>query len=142
MSKPRILFVCARDGSRSLMARAFVRYYAGQAVEADAAAISPKPPNPYIIWAMNEAAVDISQDTPKPFNGLDVSEYNCIVTISDSREASLPRTTARTEVEDWKIPDPSDLRGQTSDQIKAIRAIRYQLESRVHELLSRLLTHR
>ena len=142
MAKPRILFVCARDGARSLMAKGFVRYYAGQAVDVEAAAINPKPPSPYIVWAMNEAGVDVSDDTPKAFNGLDVSGYDCIVTISDSREPSLPRTKASTEVQDWKIPDPSSLRGQTPDQIKAIRVIRYRVESRVHELLSKLLAHR
>src|SRR4030042_6097553 len=107
MSKPKILFVCARDGARSLIAKGFVRYYAGQGVEVEAAAISPKPPSAYVVWAMNEVGADISDDTPHSFNGLDVSGYNCIVTISDTREPSLPRTTARTEVEDWKGPDPA-----------------------------------
>jgi protein-tyrosine-phosphatase len=142
MAKPKILFACPGDGSRGLMAKGFARYYAGQAIEAEAAAASPKPPGQYTVWAMNEVGVDISDDRPRAFGGLDLGRYNCIVTISDARELALPRTTARIEVEDWRIPDPSTIRGRAPDVIKAVRALRYQVETRVQELLGRLLVSR
>jgi protein-tyrosine-phosphatase len=139
MAKPRILFVCPGDASRSLMARGFVRYYAGPMVEVESAAIDPKPPSAYIAWGMNETSIPISEDQARPLKSVKLEDFDHIVSFVDGTRVSLPPLSSHTRVEEWLIADPSRVRGQTSDVIRAIRLIRYQIEARVQALLQRVL---
>jgi protein-tyrosine-phosphatase len=140
MAKPRILFVCPGDASRSLMAVGFVRYYAGPMVYVESAAVDPKPPSAYISWGMNEVSVKISEDQARPLSSVKLEEYDHVITFIDGGRVSLPSFSSETLVQEWPIPDPSRVRGQTPDVIKAIRLIRYQIEARVQDLLKKVLT--
>ncbi|MFB3906298.1 MAG: hypothetical protein ACE15E_22875 [Acidobacteriota bacterium] len=83
MAKPKILFISPVTGARSLIAKGFARYYAGQAIEVESACPNPKPPSAYIIWAMNEAAVDISEDHPQSLSSLNLDDFDYIAAISN-----------------------------------------------------------
>lgn len=139
MAKPKILFISPVTGARSLIAKGFARYYAGQAIEVESACPNPKPPSAYIIWAMNEAAVDISEDHPQSLSSLNLDDFDYIAAISNRGEMPLPALTSRTYVEHWKIADTAAVRGQTSDVIRSIRVIRYLIEAKVQALLRRAL---
>jgi len=139
MAKPKILFVSSGTGARSLIARGFARYYAGQAIEVESACPNPKPPSAYIIWAMNEVAVDISEDHPQALNSLNLDDFDYVATISDRGEIPLPALTSKTHIEHWTIADTAKVRGQTSDVISSIRVIRYLIEAKVQALLQQAL---
>lgn len=139
MAKPKILFACPGDGARSIMARGFARYYAGNMVDTHAASADPQPPSEYIVWGMNEAGIDISQDRAKGLDALQAGDFDYVVRIAENGTVSVPLSNTRAKTEDWRIANPSKVRGQTSDVIKSIRLIRYQVEMRVHEFLARIL---
>ncbi len=140
MAKPKILFISPRTGARSLIAKGFARYYAGQGIEVESACPNPKPPSSYIIWAMNEAAIDISEDHPAALRSLNLDDFDHVATISDRAEIPLPALTSRTQVEHWTIADTAKVRGQTPDVIRSIRVIRYLIETKVQALLQKALT--
>ncbi len=139
MAKPKILFVSPGTGARSLIAKGFARYYAGQAIEVESACPNPKPPSSYIIWAMNEAAVDISEDRPRALNSVNLDDFDYVATISDRGAIALPALKSKTHVDEWTIADTAAVRGQTPDVIRAIRVIRYLIEVKVQELLQKVL---
>jgi len=139
MAKPRILFISPGTGARSVMAKGFARYYAGQAIEVESACPNPKPPSAYIIWGMNEVAVDISEDHPLTLSSVNLDDFDFVATISDRGEIPLPGFTSRTRVEHWTIADTARVRGQTSDVIRSIRVIRYLIEAKVQEILRQVL---
>ncbi|RPJ53115.1 MAG: hypothetical protein EHM23_01080 [Acidobacteria bacterium] len=139
MAKPKILFVSPRTGARSLIAKGFARYYAGQAIEVESACPNPKPPSAYIIWAMNEVAVDISEDHALTLSSVNLDDFDYVATISDRGAISLPALTGRTHIEHWSIADTAAVRGQTSDVIRSIRVIRYLIEAKVQTLLQKAL---
>lgn len=139
MAKPKILFISPGTGARSLMAKGFARYYAGQGIEVESACPNPKPPSAYIIWGMNEVAIKISEDLPLPLNSINFDDFDYLATLSDQGEMPLPGLKSSTRVEHWKIADTARVRGQTSDVIRSIRVIRYQIELKVQELLHKAL---
>jgi len=139
MATKRILFVDDGDAARSLMARGFARYYAGNMVELECAALDPKPPSSYLIWAMNETAVDISEDLAKPLRSLDLKSFDKVILLTDGRGDRLGIARDGPRVEEWPIVDVRRVRGQTADVIRSLRLIRYLIETKVHELLHGLL---
>ncbi len=139
MAKPKILFVSPGTGARSLIAKGFAHYYAGQGIEVEGACPNPKPPSAYIIWGMNEAAIDISEDHPLALRSLNLDDFDYVATISDRGEIPLPALTSRTHVEHWTIADTAAVRGQTPDVIRSIRVIRYLIEAKVQALLHKAL---
>ncbi len=139
MAKPKILFISPGTGARSLIAKGFARYYAGQGIEVESACPNPKPPSAYIIWAMNEVAIDISEDHPLALRSLSLDDFDHVATISDKAAIPLPALTSRTQVERWTIADTAGVRGQTPDVIRSIRIIRYLIEAKVQALLQKAL---
>jgi len=139
MPKPKILFISPKNGARAIMAKGFARYYAGQAIEVESACPDPKPPSAYIVWAMNEVAIDISDDHPVALHSLNLDDFSYCIRISDRGQISLPALTGRTQIEDWKIADTAAVRGQTSDVIRSIRIIRYHIEAGVQQLLRKVM---
>jgi len=140
MAKPKILFISPGTGARSLMAKGFARYYAGQAIEVECACPNPKPPSAYIIWGMNEVAIKISEDYPVTLKSVNLDDFDYVATISDRGEIPLPGLKSKTHVEHWSIADTAAVRGQTPDVIIAIRVIRYLIEAKVQALLQKALT--
>lgn len=140
MARPKLLFVSPGTGARSLIAKGFARYYAGQAIELESACPNPKPPSAYIIWAMNEVGVDISEDRPLRLRSVNLDDFDYVATISNRGEIPLPALKSKTHVEHWTIADTASIRGQTPDVIRSIRVIRYLIETKVQELLQKALT--
>jgi protein-tyrosine-phosphatase len=139
MARPKVLFISPGTGARSVIAKAFARYYAGQEIEVESACPTPKPPSAHIIWAMNEVAIDISDDHPVSLKSVNLDEYDYVATISDRGEIPLPALTSKTRVEHWTVADTAKVRGQTPDVIRSIRVIRYLIEANVQALLHKAL---
>ncbi len=108
-------------------------------VDVECASLDPKPPSTYLIWAMNESAVDISEDQAKPAKSLDLQSFDKVVLLTDGRGDQLGIQVDGSRVEEWPIADTRRVRGQTSDVIHSLRVVRYLIESKVQELLQGLL---
>ena len=141
MATKRILFVDDGDAARSLMARGFARYYAANMVEIESAALDPKPPSPYLIWAMNETAVDVSEDQAKSIKSVDAKSFDKVILLTDGRGDQLGITSDGSRIEEWPVADTRRVRGRTSDVIKSLRVVRYLIETKVQELLQTVLAH-
>jgi len=139
MATKRILFVDDGDAARCLMARGFARYYAADMVEIECAALEPKPPSPYLAWAMNETAVDISEDQAKSIKSVDPKSFDKVILLTDGHGDQLGIASDGSRVEEWLIADTRRVRGQTSDVIKSLRVVRYLIETKVQELLRGVL---
>src|SRR5271154_7618697 len=66
LPKPFVLFVCRHNTGRSQMAEAYLRRFAGDAIEvASAGTEAADAPNAGVITAMSEEGIDISHARPK-----------------------------------------------------------------------------
>ena len=133
--KPQVLFVCTGSPIRSLMAEGFARYYGGARIAVESAGTAVAALDPYCQWAMNEAGIDVSLQSPELLEGKDLNSYDRIVALG----GDLPSLSTTAAVDHWDIPDPVNIRSGPQEIIKAFRAVRNQIEVQVKKLLTNLL---
>ncbi len=138
-TKPRILFVSAGAPCRGFMAEGFARYLAGTLVEAETASQNPETVDTYCRWAMNEAGIDTSYLTAEPLSRKNLSGFSHVVAIGDGSFPELSNVPSGVQLEEWKIPDPTRVRAQPLELIRAYRAIRNEVERHVKTLLTNAL---
>ncbi len=138
--KPAILFLCTGNSARSQMAEAFARFYGGDAVTLHSAGIHPVEVHPHAIWAMNEVGLDISHYTSDPLSSKKLEDFDYVVTLCGEAKESCPVLPPTTRNEHWPLPDPAKIRGNSEQVIKGFRVIRFQIETRVKDLLQRILS--
>ena len=127
-----VLFVCVHNAGRSQMAAALLDHQAAGRVAVRSAGSAPADAiNPVVVEAMAEVGVDISKEFPKPLSEADVREAEVVVTMGCGD--ACPIFPGKRYL-DWEVPDPS---GQGID---VVRAIRDDIDRRVGELLSSLVT--
>jgi arsenate reductase len=136
---PAILFLCTGNSARSQMAEAFARYYGGSALTLHSAGTHPVEVHPNAIWAMNEVGLDISHHTSNALSSTGLEEFDYVVTLCGEAKESCPVLPPNTRNEHWPLPDPAKIRGDPSQVMKGFRVIRYQIETRVQDLLQRIL---
>lgn len=126
-SRPFVLFVCRHNTGRSQMAEAYLRHFAGDAVEvASAGTEAADAPNPGVVAAMAEDGIDIGNARPKLIDPAIAARADRIITMGCD-VTGVPRID-----DDWGLPDP---KGQSPERIREIREM---TKARVLELQRRL----
>ncbi len=111
--RPFVLFVCRHNTGRSQMAEAFLRSFAGEAVEvASAGTLAADRPDPGVVAAMAEIGLDISDARAKLVDRATVARAGRVVTMGCDVEG-----IARVD-DDWGLPDP---KGQPPERVREIR---------------------
>ena len=113
--KPFILFVCRHNTGRSQMAEAYLRHFAGEAVEvASAGTEAAEGPNAGVVAAMAEDGIDISSARPKLIDPTAIERADRIITMGCDVQG-VPRID-----DDWGLLDP---KGQSPERVREIRDI-------------------
>jgi arsenate reductase (thioredoxin) len=125
--KPFVLFVCKHNTGRSQMAEAYLRQFAGDAVEvASAGTIAADQPDPGVVKVMAQDGVDISSARPKLMDPKIVERADLIITMGCDVEG-VPRID-----EDWGLPDPK------AQPLERVRYIRDTVKAKARALADRL----
>ncbi len=123
---PAVLFVCTHNAGRSQMAQGFFNHLVGAAASGWSGGSAPNVlVNPLVVTAMAERGIDISAEFPKPWTDEFVRAADVVVDMGCGD--SDPLVTGH-RFEQWPLPDPA------SQTIEEIRAIRDEIEVRVHRL--------
>jgi L-amino acid N-acyltransferase YncA/protein-tyrosine-phosphatase len=132
--KPSVMFVCRHNTGRSQMAEAYLRYFAGDAVDvASAGTIAAAMPDPGVVAVMAEDGIDISAARPKLLDPLRVDRADRIITMGCDVEG-VPRIDA-----DWGLPDP---RGQPPERVREIRdEVKAKAKALADLIVASKLTH-
>ena len=111
--KPFVLFVCRHNTGRSQMAEAYLRHFAGDAIEvASAGTEAADAPNAGVVAAMAEDGIDISQARPKLIDPDVARRADRIITMGCDVQG-VPRID-----EDWGLADP---KGAPPERVREIR---------------------
>lgn len=111
--KPFILFVCRHNTGRSQMAEAYLRQFAGDAVDVMSAGTeAADAPNAGVVAAMAEDGIDISAARPKLIDPAAAARADRVITMGCDVQG-VPRIDA-----DWSLPDP---KGQPLERVREIR---------------------
>ena len=125
--KIRVLFVCIHNSARSQMAEAFLKELGGGQFEVMSAGIEPGTLNPYVVKAMKEVGIDISDNKPKSISDFLKEEaiVDYVITVCDETSAErCPIFPGQAQKLHWGFLDPSALQGTDEDKMQAIRKIR------------------
>jgi arsenate reductase len=108
-----ILFVCRHNTGRSQMAEAYLRHFAGDAVDvASAGTEAADAPNAGVVAAMAEDGIDISSARPKLIDPALAVQADRIITMGCDVQ-DVPRID-----DDWGLADP---KGQPPERVREIR---------------------
>lgn len=111
--RPLVLFICRHNTGRSQMAEAYLRHFAGDAVEvASAGTEAADAPNAGVVAAMAEDGLDISSAKPKLIDPVLVQRADRIITMGCDVQG-VPRID-----DDWGLPDP---KAQSPERVREIR---------------------
>jgi arsenate reductase len=127
--KPSVLFVCRHNTGRSQMAEAYLRHFAGDAVDVESAGtIAAALPDPGVVAVMAEDGIDISAARPKLLDPRRLERADRIITMGCDVEG-VPRIDA-----DWGLPDP---KGQP---LARVREIRDEVKAKAKLLAAQIVT--
>jgi arsenate reductase (thioredoxin) len=127
---PEVLFVCTHNAGRSQMAAALLEREAAGKVRVVSAGSQPASElNPAVVHAMAEIGIDISREFPKRLTTDHVRDADVVVTMGCGD--ACPVYPGKRYL-DWDLPDPAGL------ELDAVRAIRENINLRIHQLLAEL----
>ena len=130
-TEPEVLFVCVHNAGRSQMAAGLVTLRSGGRIRVRSAGSAPASEiNPAVVQAMAEVGVDLSEEIPKQLTDQAVRAADVVITMACGD--ACPVFPGK-RYEDWVLDDPA---GQ---DLAAVRAIRDEIDARVHHLVADLL---
>lgn len=136
--KPQsILFCCTMNAIRSPMAEGVMKKLVGTSVYVDSAGVIESTRDDFMVEAMAEIDIDMSNHKGKTFESLEDSYYDLIVAMSPEAQhhaVELTRTMA-CEIWFWKILDPSIIEGSRQNKIAAYKDVRNQIQKNVEKLI-------
>lgn len=128
---PEVLFVCVHNAGRSQMAAGLVTLRSGGTVGVRSAGSSPgERVNPLAVEAMAELGVDLSGALPKRLADEDVRAADVVITMGCGDACPI---YPGKRYEDWLVADPA-----LATSLDEVRAIRDDIDTRVHRLLAEL----
>jgi arsenate reductase (thioredoxin) len=127
---PEVLFVCVHNAGRSQMAAGLLSMRAQGKIHVRSAGSTPANAlNPFVVEAMHEIGIDISQEFPKPLSDEFVKAADVVVTMGCGDACPI---YPGKRYEDWELDDPA---GQ---DLPTIRRIRDEVDARVMTLIDQL----
>jgi arsenate reductase len=120
------------------MAEALLRKYGDDIFEAHSAGLAPKGVNPLTVRAMDEAGIDISNQTSKDINlYLGKTRFQYLITLCDDADencpTSLPGINARMH---WSFEDPARQVGTEEEKLAKFREVRDLIEQKIKAWLA------
>ena len=128
--KTRVIFLCFHNSSRSQVAEAFLRKYAGEHFEVYSAGFEKSQINPMAKKVMEEKGIDMAFRIPKTIDAA-ISDGPPEVIITMGCGEACPYVPGA-QRQDWELPDPA------GKSIEFMRNVRDEIEKRVRNLIAEL----
>ena len=134
--KTRVVFLCAGDSSRSLMAEGWANHLGGGWIEARAAVTGRHDAAPRALAVMSEAGVDLSPRPPSHITPEILAWAHLVVTICGRDEAlTCPALPPWVRKNHWPLNDPAKATGTEQETLQAFRLTRDILRTCVTSLI-------
>jgi ArsR family transcriptional regulator, arsenate/arsenite/antimonite-responsive transcriptional repressor / arsenate reductase (thioredoxin) len=133
--RPRVLFLCTGNSTRSQMAEALLQNLADDSVEAHSAGSHPKSVHPNAVRVMRERGIDISGRASKHLGRFARRRFDYVVTLCDRVREVCPEFPGHPERMHWSIADPV-LEAKTDEESYPVfQRTAAEVETRVRFLL-------
>ena len=141
MEKPRVLFLCTGNTTRSQMAEAFLRKYAGDQFEVHSAGIDPSVINPFTVKVLEEVGIDTSAQYAKSLDTyLGKMHFSYLITVCSNAEERCPIFPGMGTRLNWPFEDAAEFIGSNEEKIAKFQEVRDQIEEKIKQWLAELGT--
>ena len=137
--KRNVLFLCTHNSSRSQMAEAFLRKYAGDRFNVYSAGLDPTEIHPMALQVMREAGLDLNDQHAKgvqTYLGKLLVSY--LIIVCEIANRRCPHTWPGSEIQQrlfWPFEDPVAAEGSEEERLQKFRHVRDQMERRIKSWL-------
>ncbi len=134
--RPRVLFLCTGNGTRSQLAEALLEALSDGTIEVVSAGSHPKPVHPNAVRVMRERGIDISDQRSKHLAEFVRRRFDFVITLCDRVREVCREFPGLPEAIHWSTPDPG-LEGESDEaSYPAFERTAHELETRIRFLLS------
>jgi arsenate reductase len=137
--KRNVLFLCTRNSSRSQMAEAFLRKYAGDRFNVYSAGFEPTEIHPMTRQVMHEVGLDLNDRHAKgveTYLGKLLVSY--LIVVCEAADSRCPHTWPGSEIQKrlfWRFEDPVAAEGTEEERLQKFRQVRDQIERKIKSWL-------
>ena len=131
MSKKTLYFLCTGNSCRSQMAEGWGKKYLGEEWTVLSAGIEAHGVNPSAVKAMDEAGVDISDQTSDLIDSEILHNADFIVTLCADADDKCPITPAHIKREHWGFDDPAKAEGSEAEKWAFFQRVRGEIGERI-----------
>ncbi|AST92561.1 arsenate reductase (thioredoxin) [Sutcliffiella cohnii] len=133
MSKKTIYFLCTGNSCRSQMAEGWGKKYLSDEWEVYSAGIEAHGVNPNAVKAMNEAGVDISNQTSDTIDPDILKKADLVVTLCGHANDICPATPPNKERVHWGFDDPAKAEGSDEEKWAFFQRVRDEIGDRIKQ---------
>jgi len=134
--KKRVLFVCTHNSARSQMAEAFLNSIYGDRYETSSAGTEPTKINPYVVAAMKQIGLDLSNNQAKSVDEFMGQKLDLIITLCDEAQETCPFFPGGKEYSHQSFRDPGACAGSEEEILACVRRIRDEISAWVRQHFS------
>lgn len=133
MADKLIYFLCTGNSSRSQMAEGWAEKYLSNEWEVKSAGLETHGLNPFAVKAMQEAGVDISDQTSDLIDLNLLERSTWVVTLCGDARDNCPTLPPHVKKDHWGFEDPAKAEGTDEEKLAVFRQVRGQIEERIKE---------
>jgi protein-tyrosine-phosphatase/DNA-binding transcriptional ArsR family regulator len=133
--RPRVLFLCTGNSTRSQIAEALLERMSDGKVETASAGSRPKPLHTNTVRVLKKRGIDISTNRTKHLDEFLRRRFDMVITLCDRVREVCPEFPSHPQLVHWSIPDPA-LEGSTDrGSYPAFERTASELQTRISFLL-------
>jgi protein-tyrosine-phosphatase len=136
--KPRVLFLCTGNSSRSQIAEALIEHRTRGAVAAHSGGSHPKPLHQNAVRVMAERGIDISDRSSKHYDRFARQRFDHVITLCDKVREVCPDFPGQPTTAHWSMADPAAEGSDAESNYRAFVRTADEIEIRVGLLLAQL----
>jgi len=127
--KPRVLFLCTGNTTRSQLAEALLRKHAGDKFDVHSAGLDPSEINPYTVKVLEEIGIDTSGQYAKPLTTyLGKTHFSYLITVCSNAEERCPIFPGMGIRLHWPFEDAAAFEGSEEEKLNKFREVRDQID--------------
>ena len=127
-----ILFLCVANSARSQIAEGLARWLLPPEIKVWSAGSRPTSMRPEVSAVLAELGIDSSRQRSKAVSEIPANEVDTVITLCAEEEC--PLFLGQVKRLQWALPDPAALAGSMEERLRAFRATRDELRSRIETL--------
>ncbi|HET6459960.1 MAG TPA: arsenate reductase ArsC [Syntrophales bacterium] len=138
MTKTKVLFLCTGNSSRSQMAEAILRKYAGDKYDIYSAGLDPKGISPYTKQVIQEIGISIAGQYSKHVREyMGKLNFGYLITVCSDAEEKCPATFLGISHRlHWSFEDPAAFIGSDEEKLQKFRDVRDQIDQQIKKRLA------